>query len=67
MDYPVGCRAGKLMAGDTVHGFRTPVGAYIGEYLACIGKQMTEEHGDTVERIVLCSHHKGLAYSIPVE
>ncbi len=67
MDYAAGGTSGQLTSGHTPDGFRTPVGAHVGEDLRGVGEQMAEQHGHTVERIVFRGHDIGLTYAVPVE
>ena len=67
VNHTVGGNTFKFLSGHTLHGLGTPVGTYIGEHLCLLREQVHEEHGHTVEGIVLSGYDDGLAAAVPVE
>ena len=59
--------AGEAVARHSVHRIRAPVGAHIGEDLSRAREQVTEEHCQSVEAVVLRGHDVRLANSVPIK
>ena len=67
MDDAILGRTVELMTRDALDGIGAPVGTDIGEDLCGIGEQISEEHRQGVEGIVLRSHKTRHADAVPVE
>ncbi len=59
--------AGELVAGDPLDRIRTPEGPHVGENLGGVGQEVSEQHADTVQAVILRSHHIRGTSAIPVE
>ena len=57
----------RFLACHTFHSFGAPVGTDIREHHATVGEQVTEEHRQAVEEVVLRSQDISLAGAVPVE
>ena len=61
------CRfAGQLFTGYTQYGFGTPVRSDVGKELRRIRQQIAEQHGCSVERVVLGGQNEWRADTAPV-
>ena len=59
--------AGRRPAGHALHGFRTPVGPHVVETGRGLRDQGTEQHAETVERVVFGRKRRRLFRPVPVE
>ncbi len=62
------CRqAGRLVASHPLDGFGAPVGTHIGKDLGCSRQEVTKEHANSIQGIVLGGQNERLSDAIPVE